>query len=227
MGDLSSFDAVLETAVASAIASIRNLSYEQLNEMLNDDSKINSLVDTVPQVSFLPEQRDLCSAQNKSLSEYNLSQEPQLEAAKMKLLKTYEETKKLKEEVTELKQKLDSLSEQRSLDTLSAVLQASAQSADDESDAIVEQYLGSEIEVEPFLDKFIEKKTLAHMRKIKSEKLLALLRQQRYPAMKTSMSHSKGYKGMSTSCSAGTPYPSQYTGGYPQPPMPQPRHSFY
>lgn len=50
MGDLSSFDAVLETAVASAIASIRNLSYEQLNEMLNDDSKINSLVDTVPQV---------------------------------------------------------------------------------------------------------------------------------------------------------------------------------
>ncbi|VIO97896.1 Uncharacterized protein BM_BM637 [Brugia malayi] len=142
--------------------------------------------------------------QNKSLAEWNLSQEPKIEEAKRQLRSTYEEAVKIKEEVMELKEKLNSLSEERSLDTSSALLQAAAQSADDESEAIADRYLRGDIEVDQFLKEFIEKKTLAHMRKIKSDKLLAILQQQQYPQRPSSNFTS-------------TPYPTKGGGLYPQP----------
>ncbi|EJW74511.1 hypothetical protein WUBG_14583, partial [Wuchereria bancrofti] len=85
-------------------------------------------------VRTLPTEREMGLVQNKSLAEWNLSQEPKIEEAKRQLRTTYEEAVKIKEEVMELKEKLNSLSEERSLDTSSALLQAAAQSADDESE---------------------------------------------------------------------------------------------
>ncbi|KHN83036.1 Vacuolar protein sorting-associated protein 37B [Toxocara canis] len=153
--------------------------------------------------------------QNKSLAEWNLSQEPKLEEAKKKLLNTYEQAVSVKAEVEELKAKLDSMSEQRSLDTSSALLQAATQSAEDDSEAIADRFMKGEIDVDQFIKEFIEKKTLAHMRRIKSEKLLAILRQQQYTAPTQPMASSP-------------PYPSHGGGIYPQPPNAIPaRHSFW
>uniref|UniRef100_A0A0N5AXF4 VPS37 C-terminal domain-containing protein n=1 Tax=Syphacia muris TaxID=451379 RepID=A0A0N5AXF4_9BILA len=211
----TSFESLLEAAVAAAVSSIRSFSYEKLNELLSDNAELDKIVDNVPEVHSLPEQRDLFSVQNKSLSEYNLSQEPQLEAAKAKFLNTYEEVKKLKDEVLAMKSKLDIVSEQRSLDTLSAVLQAAAQKADDESEEIANRYLNSEIEVEQFLEQFMEKRSLAQMRKIKSERLLAILRQQQYP--QSSSSSNSIYK---QGNAGGIPYPVETSGIYPQPTIP-------
>uniref|UniRef100_A0A915C2E8 VPS37 C-terminal domain-containing protein n=1 Tax=Parascaris univalens TaxID=6257 RepID=A0A915C2E8_PARUN len=210
----SSYDSLLELSVSAAMSQIRNMSNEQLNALLSDNAKIDAIIESIPQVRTLPTEREMGLVQNKSLAEWNLSQEPRLEEAKKKLLNTYDEAIKIKAEVEELKAKLDSMSEQRSLDTSSALLQAATQSAEDESEAIVDRFMKGEIDVDQFIKEFMEKKMLAHMRRIKSEKLLSILRQQQYTAPST--------------ISNSTPYPLQGGGIYPQAPGAIPsRHSFW
>ncbi|VIO97895.1 conserved hypothetical protein,hypothetical protein [Brugia malayi] len=201
-----SYESLLDVCVAAAMTSIKNMNYNQVGELLNNgaEKKIDDIIDNISQVRTLPTEREMGLVQNKSLAEWNLSQEPKIEEAKRQLRSTYEEAVKIKEEVMELKEKLNSLSEERSLDTSSALLQAAAQSADDESEAIADRYLRGDIEVDQFLKEFIEKKTLAHMRKIKSDKLLAILQQQQYPQRPSSNFTS-------------TPYPTKGGGLYPQP----------
>lgn len=80
--------------------------------------------------------KDLKLAQCKSYAEYNLSMEPKLTEACEKLKSTHERASKLKEEVESLKKDLDSVAESRSLDTISAILQASAQEAEEESEVL-------------------------------------------------------------------------------------------
>ncbi|KAM3717587.1 Vacuolar protein [Dirofilaria immitis] len=210
-----SYESLLDVCVSAAMTSVRNMNYDHIGELLDNDGekKIDDIIDNISQVRTLPTEREMGLVQNKSLAEWNLSQEPKIEEAKRRLRNTYEEAVKVKEEVIRLKGKLNSLSEERSLDTSSALLQAAAQTADDESEAIADRYLNGEIEVDQFLKEFIEKKTLAHMRKIKSEKLLAILRQQQYPQQPSS-----NFRGI--------PYPTK-GGLYPQPVnLPSSRQSF-
>lgn len=54
----------------------------------------------------MPTEREMGLVQNKSLAEWNLSQEPKIEEAKKQLRNTYEEAVKVKEEVMELKKQL-------------------------------------------------------------------------------------------------------------------------
>ncbi|VDM45328.1 unnamed protein product [Toxocara canis] len=192
MGD-PTYESLLEMSVSAAMAQVRNMSNEQLNALLSDNSKIDAIIENIPQVRTLPTEREMGLVQNKSLAEWNLSQEPKLEEAKKKLLNTYEQAVSVKAEVEELKAKLDSMSEQRSLDTSSALLQAATQSAEDDSEAIADRFMKGEIDVDQFIKEFIEKKTLAHMRRIKSEKLLAILRQQQYTAPTQPMASSPPY----------------------------------
>ncbi|CAG9532079.1 unnamed protein product [Cercopithifilaria johnstoni] len=217
MVDLS-YESLLDVCVSAAMTSVRNMNYDQIGELLNDDGdkKIDDIIDNISQVRTLPTEREMGLVQNKSLAEWNLSQEPKIEEAKKQLRTTYEEAVKIKEEVMELKEKLNSLSEERSLDTSSALLQAAAQSADDESEAIADRYLSGEMEVDQFLKEFIEKKTLAHMRKIKSDKLLAIMQQQQYPQQPSS-----NFK-------TTTPYPTKGSGLYAQlVNLPSSRQSFW
>lgn len=65
-----------------------------------------NLFSQIFKVRTLPTEREMGLVQNKSLAEWNLSQEPKIEEAKKQLRTTYEEAVKVKEEVMELKEKL-------------------------------------------------------------------------------------------------------------------------
>ncbi|KAH7730595.1 Protein CD4.3 [Aphelenchoides avenae] len=132
------------------------------------------------QISSLPADKEMKLAQSKSQAEYNLSMEPKLKAAKERLATTYNEAEKIKSEVELLKAKLDSISENRSLDTVSVLLQAAAQDAEDKSERVAESFQNGEIDVSTFIKEFGELRKLSHLRKVKSEKLIEILRQQQY-----------------------------------------------
>lgn len=87
--------------------------------------------------------KELKLAQSKSFAEYNLSMEPKLREGSSRLETTHNTAIKMKDEVELLKAKLDSIAENRSLDSISAVLQAAAQEAEDQSevDGIILRYL--------------------------------------------------------------------------------------
>lgn len=62
-------------------------------------------------------------------------------------------------------------------DTALALLQTSAAESEEESDNLVKQLLDKELLVEAFLEKFLASRKTMHLRKLKAEKMVELIRQ--------------------------------------------------
>uniref|UniRef100_A0A914XU90 VPS37 C-terminal domain-containing protein n=1 Tax=Panagrolaimus superbus TaxID=310955 RepID=A0A914XU90_9BILA len=175
-------EALIQSCTSSLMMTIRQYTDDQLQTLLSDETRLDSMIDNLPQIASLPSEKEVKLAQSKSMAECNLSMEPQVKEKKAKLAKTYEEAVKTKAEVEELKAQLDNVAENRSLDVISALLQASAREAEDESEKIAEQFYSGGMDIGEFVKTFEEKRMLAHKRKVKSEKLIEILRSQEYPS---------------------------------------------
>merc|ERR1712083_86565 len=95
---------------------------------------------------------------NKSLAEYNLSQEP---------------------EVREFKAALDAKQGNVSPDTLLALLEAANQEVEEESEQMTDAFLSGGDNLDEFLEQYHEKRKLAHLRRVKVDKLKELIRGRR------------------------------------------------
>lgn len=159
-----------------AIGSIQHLSTNELKELLNDESKIEELIKNLQQVKHEESEKEMIMASNKSLAEFNLSQQPELDKLCRQLSQMYCEANQLKEEAIQNKAQLDELSKQTSLDTTLALLQTATAETEEESEKLAESFLEGEIIVDAFLDQFLEKRKLSHLRRIKAEKMAELLK---------------------------------------------------
>ncbi|VDO89075.1 unnamed protein product [Heligmosomoides polygyrus] len=140
------------------------MTVDQLNDLLYNESRFDALIDSLPQIRSLPTEREAGLAQNKSLAEWNLAQEPKLNQLRLQVKALHEQATTLRSEVESLKAKLDEISSSKSLDTTSNLLQVAAQEADDEAEATIKAFLAGTIPAEQFLKDLLEKKTLAHLR---------------------------------------------------------------
>ncbi|KAL6744131.1 hypothetical protein Aduo_017098 [Ancylostoma duodenale] len=190
------------------MANIRSMTTDQLNELLYNESRLDSLIDNLPQIRSLPTEREAGIAQNKSLAEWNLAQEPKLNQLRMQVKTLHGQATALRAKTESLKSRLDEISSSKSLDTTSNLLQVAAQEADDDAENTARAFLEGTISTEQFLKDLLEKKTLAHLRKIKSDRLISLLRDQQYAQAAPAVPARAG------------------TAPYPDLPMPS-RHSYY
>lgn len=62
-----------------------------------------------------------------------------------------------------------------SLETALALLRTAASEMEEESDKIAQKFLNNDIELDTFLDDFLTKRRIMHMRLVKSEKLSKIL----------------------------------------------------
>lgn len=62
-----------------------------------------------------------------------------------------------------------------SLETALALLQTAASEMEEESDGVAKKFLDSEVELDDYLDQFLVKRKLMHLRLVKAEKLMKLL----------------------------------------------------
>lgn len=148
----------------------------ELNDLLENESQLNELIADNEEVKRIQVQRETLMASNRSLAEYNLSQQPILEAKKNALFEAHRNKAVIQEMYEEYRKKLDALSSQYSPDTTLALLQTSAAQAEEEAEKIADKFLDGEINVEDFIQSFQSQKTIHSLRKIKSEKLTELLR---------------------------------------------------
>lgn len=198
---------------AEAVALLQHLDKNDLQHLLGDDSKLNDLVQDLAQVRRLRVEHDNLVAQNKSLAEYNLSLQPRLDSLKTQVATGYETANKLKTDLGVDKAKLDTFVGTQKLDTLHALLQTEAAKADEDSEQTVESFCEQNLSVEDFLTDYLPKRTLAHKRRIKAEKMGELLRGSHVPvsppAWSTpSASHAPGPAPYPTGPSpGGAPYP--------------------
>ncbi|KAL3103274.1 hypothetical protein niasHS_002460 [Heterodera schachtii] len=202
MANSRDYESVVDICVSTLMSKLRNYTEDQLQNLLQDESRLNAMVDSMPQVSSLPNDKEIKLAQSKSLAEYNLSIEPQLNKALSHLRETHANAVRTKEEVNEMKAKLDSVAEARSLDSVCVSLKNRAQNAEDESETAAELFYKGAMEIDDFIKKFTEKRVIGHTRRLKAEKLAELLRQQ---CQYQQQHQSPSALGMTTQI----PYPSQ------------------
>jgi len=159
-------------------ALLQHLTVEELKEILNNKDKEEDMLKEDSRIKVLENTRDTLIASNKSLAEFNLSREPAYSEARQALMEAHTAALEVKKTVEDKREQLNELSRQTSLDTTLALIQTAAAEADEEGEAIANQFLENEIPVESFLSQFIAKRKTAHIRRIKTEKLIEYIRQQ-------------------------------------------------
>ncbi|EHB01469.1 Vacuolar protein sorting-associated protein 37B [Heterocephalus glaber] len=110
-------------------------------------------------------------ASNRSLAEGNLLYQPQLDTQKAHLTQKYQELQVLFEAYQIKKTKLDKQSNSASLETLLALLQAEGAKIEEDTENMAEKFLDGELPLDAFIDVYQSKRKLAHMRRVKVEKL--------------------------------------------------------
>ncbi|XP_076364680.1 vacuolar protein sorting-associated protein 37B-like isoform X2 [Tachypleus tridentatus] len=158
---------------------LQDANIEQLKRLLNEDQELNKIVRNLQQVKDIEAERETLLASNKSLAEFNLNQEPVLLEAREGLSKVYLEAMDLKNEMEENKQKYDETINQESLDTVLAILQASAAQSEEETEKLADELKRGDLLVEDFIEKFMEKRKVTHLLRVKAEKMAELLSKKR------------------------------------------------
>uniref|UniRef100_A0A2P2I333 Vacuolar protein sorting-associated protein 37B-like n=1 Tax=Hirondellea gigas TaxID=1518452 RepID=A0A2P2I333_9CRUS len=159
----------------AAMGLIRHLTSEELKGLMNDESRLSEMVADLPQVRLAAQEQEVLLASNKSLAEYNMSLEPKLTEGRQALIAAYEEASTLADRLTTMKASVDSSSGQYKPDTIQALLQTAAHEMEEETEKLIERLLEKDLTVDEFLSEFIEKRTTAHQRRIKAEKVADMI----------------------------------------------------
>ncbi|KOX71636.1 Vacuolar protein sorting-associated protein 37B [Melipona quadrifasciata] len=165
-----------EPDIPAALGLLSHLTNDELKELLNDDSKFEDIVKDVKQFKNLETEKELLMASNTSLAEFNLSKQPELQEGKQILKELSEKGSRL---CTSVKEKLDEIknkSGEMTADTALDLLQTAAAEIEEESETIAEKFLAGDMEVDEFLEQFLSRRKLMHLRKVKVDKLRELIR---------------------------------------------------
>ncbi|KAL6466006.1 hypothetical protein MHYP_G00261390 [Metynnis hypsauchen] len=150
---------------------LSGFSIAQLSELLEDDEKLNKIVEDAEEVKEVQQSKDMILASNRSLAEQNLSLQPRLDHQKNELTKSYCRLQEQFEAYQLRKSTLDHKSGSSSLDTLLALLQAEGAKIEEETENMAESFLDGDVSLDTFIDEYQSKRKLAHLRRVKIEKL--------------------------------------------------------
>ncbi|XP_043472235.1 vacuolar protein sorting-associated protein 37B [Leptopilina heterotoma] len=165
-----------ELDTPAALRIIANLSNDELKELLNDDEKFEEVIKNVEQFKEYETEKEMLMASNRSLAEYNLAKQPELEEGKQELRELSEKGSLLCSSINE---KLDEIKEKpgiMTVDTALDMLQTAASEIDEESETVAKKFVDGEIEVDEFLEQYLSLRKLVHLRKVKVEKMQELIK---------------------------------------------------
>ncbi|XP_076245810.1 vacuolar protein sorting 37B [Calliopsis andreniformis] len=173
------FKANQEPDIPAALGLLSHLTNDELKELLNNDGKFEDIVKDIKQFKDLETEKEMLMVSNRSLAEFNLSKQPELQDGKQMIKELSETGNRLcisvKEKLDELKEKSGEMTTDTALD----LLQTAAAEIEEESESIAEKFLAGDIEVDEFLEQFLSRRKLMHLRKVKVDKLKELIRKAR------------------------------------------------
>nr|XP_054749203.1 vacuolar protein sorting-associated protein 37B-like isoform X2 [Lytechinus pictus] len=120
--------------------------------------------------------KEMAMAENRSLADFNLSRETRLREGRNQLARLHEEAKRIRDIYDVDRRRLESLNENYSLDAAKVMLETSATKTEEESEEIAEEFLNGNLPLSDFVEQFIQRRSMAHIRRIKSDKMQELLR---------------------------------------------------
>ncbi|KAJ8261130.1 hypothetical protein COCON_G00168530 [Conger conger] len=147
----------------------------QLNELLEDEEKLNKIVQDLEETQGVQQSKDVVLAGNRSLAEQNLLLQPSLDLQKNELTKRYRCLQELFESFQLRKSTLDHKLGSGSMDTLLALLQAEGAKIEEETEKMADLFLDGGQPLESFVDDYQSKRKLAHLRRVKIDRLREML----------------------------------------------------
>ncbi|XP_017774433.1 PREDICTED: vacuolar protein sorting-associated protein 37B [Nicrophorus vespilloides] len=169
----------LHTDCKRIIASLSHLKNADLDEIMNDDEKIESLIGNLDQCYLmnLESEKERILTSINSLSDANLAREPELVEGREKVEELSAEGEELSKTVEEKYKDLRDKGGFMSTETALALLQTAASEMEEESDDLAKSFLDSDKDLDSFLDVFLVKRKVMHMRLVKAEKMAKLISQ--------------------------------------------------
>ncbi|KXJ26226.1 vacuolar protein sorting-associated protein 37A [Exaiptasia diaphana] len=158
--------------VSSEFPGLNGLSLKELKD-LNDDVKLidEFIKNNMESLKQLHEKKDQVIKENEEIARYNLSLQPKFEACKDSILQCHALLAEKTQNFAQQSQKQKDLSETYSLRNIHTNMEVAASEADQDSEEIADRYLLGEIKTDEFIQTFMEKRKLCHLRRAKEEKL--------------------------------------------------------
>ncbi|CAN9512874.1 unnamed protein product [Ophioblennius macclurei] len=154
----------------------------QLNEVLEDDEKLTKMVHEMDEMQEVQQSKERTLVSNRTLAEENLALQPRLEHKKEQLTKRYGSLQESFESYQLRKSTLDHKSGNTSLDILLALLQAEGAKIEEETENMADSFLDGDVTLDSFIDSYQSNRKLAHLRRVKIEKLQEMvMKGQRIP----------------------------------------------
>lgn len=165
--------AIQQSDIQSGLAELSKLTNDELKQLLNSpsDEKYDEIVNQSDKVKGLEAEREMLMASVRSLAEFNLARQGDYESERSKLLTLVGDSNKLKEEIQQKASKLLELSRKTSLETTLAVVLAATAHAEEESEEIAQKFIANTLDYDTFISQYCEKRKLAHLRRIKADRL--------------------------------------------------------
>ncbi|XP_030047300.1 vacuolar protein sorting-associated protein 37A isoform X1 [Microcaecilia unicolor] len=154
---------------------LSELSVSQLSDMNDQEDVLLKQFVNLPQLKQVITDKDNLVQSIEELAKKNLQLEPVLETKRQAVLDKYEQLLHMKAAFEKKMQRQHELSESCSASALQVRLKIAAHEAEEESDAIAEDFLEGKVEIDDFLSSFMEKRMSCHCRRAKEEKLQHLI----------------------------------------------------
>ncbi|CAD5226185.1 unnamed protein product [Bursaphelenchus okinawaensis] len=176
----SNYESLVDMCSGSLMSQIRTFNEEQLRLLLDQESKLDAMIEQMPQFSTLKSDKEMRLIMCKSLAESNVAMEPKFIQDKENLNQTLREVRGLIAQVKSMEKEVGDDNGPENLETTSALLQSAAQTVEDESERLSDQLQDGDLDVDEFIKEFEKKRVYFHLRKIKAEKLIELSRKPAY-----------------------------------------------
>ncbi|XP_074634959.1 vacuolar protein sorting-associated protein 37A-like [Acropora palmata] len=155
----------------SSFAELDSFSLEELKDLNDKPEVMEVFLANLESVKKFDVDKEKVMLKNEELARFNLSLQSKLETSKDELLKMCERLSDLKQTFVKSSQKQQELTEVLSMASIRTQMEIAANEAEEQSEAIADEFLAKQMPLEEFIQKFLEKRKLCHSRRAKEDKL--------------------------------------------------------
>uniref|UniRef100_A0A8D9DVN1 Vacuolar protein sorting-associated protein 37A n=1 Tax=Cacopsylla melanoneura TaxID=428564 RepID=A0A8D9DVN1_9HEMI len=160
-----------QPSLPSDIPGLDELSLTELRLLDQNEDYLNAFVKSLPHIQQLDNVIDSLISTNESLASDNLEQEQKLKELSLEMKEKVGILTGLQEKHEIQSHQYDQLVERYSPHSIKDQLLTSVMHHEDESDRLVEDFLGKQIDLDTFLNTYMEKRRVAHRLRVKEERL--------------------------------------------------------
>lgn len=171
------FGLLASSILANQMEKLQDLSQSELQELLDNPERVESMALESDEIQNIQLEREMALASNRSLAEQNLDMKPRLESEKEVLVERYSQLEAIREKYRQHCSLRDGMVGEVSPEALFSRLQTEGSKTEAESEALADEFLEGSLPLDPFLDRFLSLRSLAHKRRVRIEKLQEVLRQ--------------------------------------------------